>query len=73
MLFSELCETLDALEATSSRLEKTKILAELFGRLKGDEAEFTVYLLLGKLAPDYMGIELGLGDKMIIKALTTAS
>lgn len=73
MQFSELCVALDALETNPSRIEKTKILSDIFRRVQGDEAGFTVYLLLGKLAPDYEGIEIGLGDKMIIKALSTAS
>lgn len=73
MKFAELCSFLDRLEATSGRIEKTNILAEIFRRVGGEEAGITVYMLLGKLAPDYEGVEVGLGEKMIIRAISTAS
>jgi DNA ligase-1 len=72
MQFSELADYLEKLEKTSSRLEITRILTELFKKTSSDEIQKTVYLSLGVLAPNYEGVLLNLAEKMVIRAIALA-
>ncbi len=72
MQFRELSIYLEKLEKTSSRLEITRILSELFKKTSSDEIQETVYLSLGTLAPNYESIILNLAEKMVIRALALA-
>jgi len=69
MKFCEFSEYLSKLEKISSRIEITKILAEIFKKLKGDESDIAVYLLLGGLAPRYKNIVFNIADKMMEKVI----
>jgi len=69
MKFGEFSEYLSKLEKISSRIEITKILAEIFKTLKGDESDIAVYLLLGGLAPRYKNIVFNIADKMMEKVI----
>jgi DNA ligase-1 len=65
-------KTLQAIEVTSSRLKIVEILANYFRSviaLTPDELLPSVYLCLNKLAPAYEGVELGIGDMILIKAI----
>ncbi|MFI5206306.1 MAG: DNA ligase, partial [Candidatus Paceibacterales bacterium] len=72
MKFSKLGGYLDRLEKTSSRLEITGILTELFKETNASEIQKTVYLVLGVLAPNYEGVLLNLAEKMVIRAIALA-
>ncbi len=72
MLFSDFAEYLKKLEATSSRLEITSILTDLFDRTSSDEIQKVTYLSLGVLAPNYEGILLNLAEKMMIRTIAIA-
>ncbi|MGC8608306.1 MAG: ATP-dependent DNA ligase [Thermoplasmata archaeon] len=72
MKFSEISVVLDQMSKTTKRLELTDILVSLF-RSADSDLKPLVYLVEGKLAPDYEGIETGMSDKLIIKALSTVS
>ncbi len=72
MKFSELAIYFDRIEKTSSRLEITRILAELFKKLTAEEIEKVVYLLQGRVAPAFEKIEFGMADKTIIKSAILA-
>ncbi len=72
MLFSELTESFLAMSDTRKRLELTDILRQLFLKA-GDDLPELAYLLQGKVKPDYFGIELGIADKLIIRALSHVS
>jgi len=69
MLFSLLSQYLERLEKTSSRLEITSILSELFKETKENEIKEVVYLSLGILAPNYDSILLNLAEKMVARAI----
>ncbi len=73
MLFRELADTYEKLEATSSRLEMTDILAEAFRRFDPSEIRMAVYLTQGQLYPDFNPLKLGMADKLILKAIAFAS
>lgn len=68
--FAQFCERL---EATQGRLEMTRILAELLQEVGRDDIEAVVRLLQGAVAPDWEGLEVGLAEKQILKALAMAS
>jgi len=68
MKFSQLSLYFDQISQKSSRLEITRILAELFEKLSHEEIEKVVYLLQGKVRPSYEGIDFGMAEKMIVKA-----
>lgn len=72
MDFTELSEYLLKLENTSSRLEITGILSELFSKSTPAEIDKICYLTLGILAPNYRGIVFNIAEKMMIKALSLA-
>jgi len=72
MKFSELSVYLDKLERTSSRIEITKTLSELFIKSSGAEIDKIVYLFLGCLAPRYKGIVFNIAERMMLKALAFA-
>jgi len=72
MLFSEVSEKFMEMESTTKRLELTSILGTLLENA-GDELSDLVYLIQGKLAPDYDGIEFGVSGKLIVKALASVS
>lgn len=71
-----LAKTLQAIEAVSSRLKMIEILSNFLSSvliLSPNDATPAVYLCLNKLAPDYKGIELGIGDSIIMKSLAEAT
>ncbi len=72
MLFRDACSVFEKMEATAKRLELASMLASLFVDAK-DEVEKLVFLVQGKLAPDYEGIETGMADKLLVKALSGIS
>jgi len=72
MKFSELAIYFDKIQQNSSRLEITRILAELFNKLTPDEIEKVVYLLQGRVRPAYEGIDFGMAEKTIIKSCLSA-
>ena len=72
MKFSSLSQYLLKLENTSSRIEITKILAELFKLSQPEEIDKIVYLVLGKLAPTYKSIVFNLADKLVLQAIAKA-
>lgn len=41
--------------------------------LSPDDMVLAVYLCLNKLAPDYQGVELGVGESLLVKALAEAT
>lgn len=71
MLYSEFVELYEKLSSTTKKLEKIDILSGFLPRLKGNE-EF-VYLLRGRVFPDYDVRELGISTQLVIKSISVAS
>jgi DNA ligase-1 len=68
--------TLKAIEEESSRLRMIEILSNFLSSvmlLSPKETVASIYLFANKVAPDYEGIELGVGDSVILKALAEAT
>ncbi len=72
MKFKELAIYLDRLEKTSSRIEITKILAELFKKSGKDEIDQVVYLSLGGLAPPYERVVFNIAERMMLAVIAQA-
>ncbi|MHA2407842.1 MAG: ATP-dependent DNA ligase, partial [Candidatus Ranarchaeia archaeon] len=69
-----LCEVYRSIEDTTKRLEMTDLLVNLFKQTTPPDIELIIYLTQGKLHPDWKELpELGLAEKMAIKALARAS
>lgn len=73
MRFSEIADTFEKMSATTKRLELTQYLVELFQKTPPEIISKIVYLIQGKLRPDFEGIELGLAEKLAIHALSKSS
>ncbi len=73
MEFAILAESFNKMEATRKRLELTQILVELFEKTPHDVISKIVYLIQGKLRPDFEGIELGVAEKLAIRAISKSS
>lgn len=73
MEFSTLADAFNRMESTSKRLELTQFLVELFEKTPQDVISKIVYLIQGKLRPDFEGIELGVAEKLAIRAISKSS
>ncbi len=73
MDFKEIANYFSKIENLSSRLEMTDILAELFEKLNPLETKKIVYLLQGKIAPEFVGKEIGFGEKLIASAIVKST
>ncbi len=61
------------MEKTTSRLELTDHLVLILKKTPTDILDKIVYLIQGKLGPDYQSSELGIAEKLIIKSLSLVS
>ena len=73
MEFAILSETFNKMESTRKRLELTQFLVELFEKTSNEVISKIVYLLQGKLRPDFEGVELGVAEKLAIRAISKSS
>ncbi len=73
MRYADLVDSYEKLEATTKRLEMTDLLVALFRQVPRSELEPVVYLTQGRVFPDYAGIELGLAEKLAIRAVAQAT
>ncbi|MEP0824480.1 MAG: ATP-dependent DNA ligase [Nitrososphaera sp.] len=73
MDFKPLIETFQQMEQTSSRLALTDYLVDLLKKTPPEIIDKMTYLIQGKLYPDYEGIELGLAEKMVIRAIASSA
>ena len=74
--YAALCTTFSLIELTTKRLQITAYCAAFLRqvmRLTPDDLLPTVQLMLNKLAADYAGIELGIGESLIMKAIGESS
>ncbi|RPB19410.1 ATP-dependent DNA ligase [Terfezia boudieri ATCC MYA-4762] len=70
--YAALCKSFSLIENTTKRLEKlqhTSLLLRQVLRLTPNELLLVVHLMCNKLAADFEGIELGIGESLLIKAI----
>ena len=69
MEYRRVAEAYEKMEKTRKRLELIDILTKLLVDTPTEMIEKIVYLTQGKIKPDFYGIELGMSDKLVIRAL----
>ena len=73
MEFSILAQTFQRMESTAKRLELTQMLVELFEKTPHEVIPRIVYLLQGKIRPEFEGVELGVAEKLAMRAVSKSS
>ncbi len=71
MKYSTLTETYNKLEATTKRLEKTEIIANLLKQTK--DLEKIIYLLQGKVFPKWDERKTGISSRLVLRAINSAT
>ncbi len=69
MKYSLLVQSYDALDKTTKRLEKTKILSDLIKKTPKEEVEKVIYLLQGRVFPIWDERKIGMSSQLTVKAL----
>ena len=72
MQYQELVDVYSALEATTKRLEKTSIIAEYLRKLDEDTIGKVALLLRGGVFPAWSSEEIGIGTKLVERAVAEA-
>ncbi len=73
MEYRLIAETYEKVEGTTKRLEMTDYLVQLFQSTPPEIIDRVIYLTQGKLYADYLGVELGLAEKLAIKAISKST
>lgn len=73
MKFSIISDAFQQMEATSKRLELTDILVKLIQEIPEDVIAKAIYLIQGKLRPNFEGVELGIAEKLVMRAMSKSS
>jgi len=73
MKYAELADLYRRLEKTTLKTLKTKFVADFLKRTPDELLEIVPYLILGKVFPDWDERELGVGEKLLIKAVSIAT
>ncbi len=73
MLYSEIADAYEKIEATTKRLEMTDLLVDLLKKTPKEIIDKVVYLTQGKIYPDFVKLEIGVAERLAIKALAHAS
>ena len=73
MRYSLIAEVYEEIEATTKRLEMTDLLVKLLKQTSENLIDKVVYLTQGKLYPDFAGIEIGIAEKLAIRAVAKAT
>ena len=73
MKFSVLSDSLEKMESTTKRIELTDILVELLKNTHANIISKVIYLIQGKIRPNFEGVELGIAEKLVIRAISKSS
>ncbi len=73
MLFAKLANVFQELEKITSGNAMRKILSDFFKKTPKSEIEQVVYLTTGRIATEYDDVNLGMADKMVLRAIALAS
>jgi DNA ligase 1 len=73
MRYRKLVKVYLALEKTSKRLEKTKILADFLQNVPKNDLKEVIYLLQGRVFPPWDERKLGMSSKLLVKAIEKSS
>ena len=73
MEFSIIAEIFERMENTTKRTELTNMLVELLKKTPKEIIPNAVYLLQGIIRPNFEGVELGVAEKLAIRAISKSS
>ena len=73
MKFSIISDAFQKMEGTSKRLELTDILVKLLQEIPKDVISKAIYLIQGKLRPNFEGVELGIAEKLVMRAMSKSA
>ena len=73
MKYSLMAEAYEKIESTTKRLEMTDYLVEFLKKTPETVIDKVAYLTQGKLYPDFVGIEIGVAEKLAIRAIAKAT
>jgi len=71
--YLEIADAYEKIEATTKRLEMTDRLVDLLKNTPKEIIDKVVYLTQGKIYPDFVSLEIGVAEKLAIRALARAS
>lgn len=73
MRYLTIADAYEKIEAATKRLEMTDLLVGLLKNTPKEIIDKVVYLTQGKIYPDFVKLEIGIAEKLAIKALIRAS
>lgn len=73
MKYAVIADTYEKIEATTKRLEMIDLLVNLLKNTPKEVIGKVVYLTQGKIYPDFVNLEIGVAEKLAVKAVTWAS
>ena len=71
--FSNIVSVLKLVEATTQRTVMAKALSSLLKKTPPQVIDKVIYFLLGSLRPDWEGVELGLAERLTLRAISMAT
>jgi len=71
--YSEIADAYEKIEATTKRLEMTDLLVGILKRTPKELIDKVVYLTQGRIYPEFVDLEIGVAEKLAIKAVARAS
>ena len=73
MRYLTIADAYEKIEATTKRLEMTDLLVEVLKKTPKEIIDKVVYLTQGRIYPDFVDLEIGVAEKLAIKAIARAS
>lgn len=73
MYYSELVKIYEKLEKLSGRIEMTDIVAEFLKTVKEGDFSIVIPFLMGRVFPEWSEEKIGIGNKLVIKAISNVS
>jgi len=73
MKYASMADAYEKIEGTTKRLEMTAHLVEFLQNTPATIIDKVAYLTQGKLYPDFVGIEIGVAEKLAIRAISKAT
>ena len=73
MQYAAIADAYEKIEATTKRLEMTDLLVDLLRNTPKEIMDKVAYLTQGRIYPDFVSVEIGIAERLAIKALAKAS
>ena len=73
MRYAVIAEAYEKIESTTKRLEMTDLLVDLLKNTPKEIIDKVAYLTQGRIYPDFVSLEIGVAERLAIKALARAS